>query len=575
MIPAETRRGDGYMPGLSKLLGLLAGPSEFFGMGSAACVGLIAALAHVTRRAPQPYSPPAAAGLLSGPAFEPVEREFLQLEDRAPRTELELRTMLRAQLADEQVIVLSNREPCIHEMASDGEITVRRPASGLVTALEPVVCACGGVWVAHGSGTADRVTSDRHGRVVVDADGAPYLLRRVWLSTKEERGYYCGFANEGLWPLCHMAFSAPVFRRSDWLEYERVNRRFADAVAAEIKSTSPIVLVQDYHFALVPRMLRERCPDVITVAFWHIPWPNPEQFKVCPYGPEILDGLLGSSILGFQTAQCCRNFIDTADLALGSAGDRDRGLVVHRGMSTQVRPYPISVEWPNRWAARAPSAEECRQTVRAEFGIESTAQLVVSVDRLDYTKGFEERLAAIERLLELNGSGNGTVFLHIACPTRVALKRYADFAARVRARIDDLNERFGNGSFRPVIHVERYIEPADVFRYYRAADVCYVGSLDDGMNLVAKEFVSARDDERGTLVLSRFAGASRELKGAVIVNPYDIDGVADALNTALTMPEEEQCARMRDMRAWIADHNVYRWAGEMLADAARCSCAAL
>jgi trehalose 6-phosphate synthase len=478
--------------------------------------------------------------------------------------------MLNALLADRQVIVLSNREPCIHEMANDGEITVRRPASGVVTALEPVVCACDGVWVAHGSGSADRLTSDRQGHVLVDAAGAPYLLRRVWLSSREERGYYCGFSNEGLWPLCHMAFAAPVFRRSDWLDYERVNRRFADAVAAEIKSTRPIVLVQDYHFALVPRMLRDRCPDVTIVTFWHIPWPNPEQFRVCPYGPEILEGLLGSSILGFQTAQCCRNFVETVDLADGSTAHREHDVVVRHGMPTQIRSYPISVEWPNRWATHAPSVEACRRTVRAEFGIESNTQLVVSVDRLDYTKGFEERLAAIEHFLESNSHENGrTVFLHVACPTRVALKRYTDFAARIRARIEHLNQRFGSGEFKPVIHVERYIEPADIFRYYRAADVCYVGSLDDGMNLVAKEFVSARDDEGGTLVLSRFAGASGELKGAVLVNPYDIDGVADALETALNMPAGEQRIRMRDMRSWIAEHNVYRWAGEMLADAAR------
>jgi trehalose 6-phosphate synthase len=558
------------MPTLSRLLGSLAGSSDLARTGSAAFVGLLAALTHMTRPASRPAALPLEDRLLSAPATaSAVVHVSREIQRERPHTDGDLRAMLRAHLADRQVIVLSNREPRIHDVAANGEIVVRCPASGLVTALEPVVRACKGVWVAHGSGTADRATSDSKGRVVVGCGDASYLLRRVWLTGQEERGYYFGFANEGLWPLCHMAFAAPVFRRSDWHEYERVNRRFADAVASEIRSVSPIVLVQDYHFALVPQMLRARRPDVITVAFWHIPWPSPEQFAVCPYSEQILDGLLGSSILGFQTPQHCRRFLGSVGLAFGPTPTWTRDVVVHRGHSVQVRPYPISVEWPNRWTTSAPSVEECRGAVRAEFGIKSMSRLVVSIDRLDYTKGFEERLAAIERLLELKKDGGGrTVFLHVACPTRVSLPRYADFAGRIRERIERVNQRFGQGPNGPVIHVERYTEPADVFRYYRAADVCYVGSLDDGMNLVAKEFVAARDDECGTLVLSRFAGAAHELKEAIIVNPYDVDGVADALHMALTMPAEEQRSRMRAMRAWITEHNVYGWAGEILADAA-------
>lgn len=531
------------MTALSRLIGVLAEGSDVARVGSAAFVGLAAALSHVTRR--EPHNP-------------------------LPRTDHDLRLMLRARLANRQIIVLSNREPRIHELADDGEIVVRSPASGLVTALEPVVRACGGVWIAHGSGSADRITSDRGGRIVVEAGDGRYVLRRMWLTPKEERGYYHGFANEAVWPLCHTAFTSPVFRRYDWLEYERVNRRFADAVVAEVRSPDPIILVQDYHFALVPRMIREQCPDAVTVAFWHIPWPSPDQFAVCPVAPQILDGLLGSSIVGFQTPRHCRNFLDSVELALGPSGHRANNAVVHRGTSVQVRAYPISVEWPNPWTTRAPSVEECRRSVRAEFGLEPGTQLVVSVDRLDYTKGFEERLDAIERLLERKwATRSRTAFLQVGAPTRRSIPRYEELAARVRSRVHRINQRFGDAPRKPVIFVERYTEPAELFRYYRAADVCYVGSLDDGMNLVAKEFVAARDDEHGALLLSRFAGASRELTEALLVNPFDIDGVADALGAALAMCPAEQQTRMQHMRAWVAEHNVYRWAGEMLADAVR------
>jgi len=468
---------------------------------------------------------------------------------------------------DQQIIVLSNREPCMHERTAAGEIVSSRPASGLVAALEPVVQACRGVWVAHGSGSADRLLTDPSGHVTVQSGGSSYVLRRVWLSPQEERGYYYGFANEGLWPLCHRAFSAPIFRRPDWTAYERVNRRFADAVAAEIQTEQPLVLVQDYHLALVPRVLRAQCPGAVIVSFWHIPWPAADQLALCPYGRDLLQGLLGSDILGFQTPVHCENFLDSLDMLEDLAVDRQRQMVLHRDGAAHVRSYPISVEWPIRWMAQIPAVSECRRAIRAELRLDQTCSLVVSIDRLDYTKGFEERLAAIERLLEMSNSGPRVAFLQIAAPSRVAISRYADLAARVRGHVARINQRFGDERFTPVTFVERHTEPAEVFRCYRAADVCYVSSLDDGMNLVAKEFVAARDDEQGVLVLSRFAGAARELTGALIVNPYDVDGVAEALTRALTFTSAEQRTRMRPMRRRVAEHNVYRWACEILADA--------
>jgi trehalose 6-phosphate synthase len=483
-------------------------------------------------------------------------------------TAVQLKETLRSRLQGQRVIVLANREPLIHEWNGD-RIVVRHPASGLVTALEPVMRACSGVWVAHGSGSADRAASDVHGRVAVRTAEACYGLRRVWLTHEEERGYYYGFSNEALWPLCHLAPAQPVFRRQDWEQYQEINRRFADAVASEADSDEPIVLVQDYHFALVPRLLRDRFPNATILTFWHIPWPNAERFAICPHQAALLDGLLGSSIVGFQTPQHCHNFLESVDRCLEARIEREEMGVVHRARTTAVRAYPISVDWPNRWSAASPSIDDCHRVVREELGLPPNARLIVSVDRLDYTKGFEERQQTFERTLERWADARDPLaILQIAAPSRTLIPRYREFAERVRAQVEQINAR-RSASWPAVTFLHRHCEPSEIVRYYRAADVCYVSSLHDGMNLVAKEFVSSRDDEQGVLLLSRFAGAARELTEALVVNPYDIDGVADTLVSSLGMPIAEQRERMRAMRRQVAAHNVYRWAGQMLIDASQ------
>jgi trehalose 6-phosphate synthase len=426
------------------------------------------------------------------------------------------------------------------------------------------------VWVAHGGGTADRETADEHGRLQVPPGENSYVLRRVWLTPEEEKGYYYGFSNEGLWPLCHIADTRPLFRVEDWRHYQEVNRRFADAVAQEVDSDDPILLVQDYHFALLPRMIRERLPRATVITFWHIPWPNSERFGICPWREEILSGLLGSSILGFHTQFHCNNFVDGVDRYLESRIDREQNAVVHQGQWTLVRPYPISIEWPSTWLRSAAPVADCRASVFAELGLAKDALLGVGVDRLDYTKGIEERLLAVERLLERTPELRGRfTFVQLAAPSRTVIPHYRQLnedVERVTARV---NERFSTGSYRPVILKRAHHEPPTVFRYYRAADVCYVSSLHDGMNLVAKEFVAAREDEQGVLVLSHFTGAARELTEALSVNPYDLEEASAALVAALVMPKDEQRDRMRAMRALVAEFNVYRWAGRMLVDAAR------
>jgi trehalose 6-phosphate synthase len=480
-----------------------------------------------------------------------------------------LRAILREDLKGDEVLIVSNREPYIH-VHRNNAIEIQRPASGLVTALEPVMRACSGTWIAHGAGSADRDTVDRHDHVMVPPEKPSYRIRRVWLSDEEEQGYYFGFANEGLWPLCHIAHTRPIFRAPDWEHYQTVNRRFADVVADEARTDDPIVLVQDYHFALLPKMVRERLPRATIITFWHIPWPNPEAFGICPWREEVLEGMLGSSILGFHTQFHCNNFFDTVDRFMEARVDRETFTISFGGDPTEVRRYPISIEWPPSALAIQPPVAECRKRVRERLGLHPDVRLGVGVDRLDYTKGILERFAAIERLLELEPRWIGQFsFVQAAAPSRTSIDEYQNLDARVRALAERINARFGKDGYRPIILKIEHHDAAQVYELYRASELCYVSSLHDGMNLVAKEYVAARDDEQGVLILSQFTGAARELAEALIVNPYDIEQSAAAMQFALTMSAEEQRARMRSMRNLVQEFNVYRGAGRMLLDAAR------
>ncbi|MFO0775138.1 MAG: trehalose-6-phosphate synthase [Nitrospiraceae bacterium] len=480
-----------------------------------------------------------------------------------------LRTILHDQLAGDEILIVSNRQPYIHNWRG-AKIDVQLPASGLVTALEPVMRACSGVWIAHGNGSADRDVVDHRDHVRVPPDAPAYDIRRVWMSPDEEMGYYYGFANEGLWPLCHVAHVRPVFRSSDWKQYVEINERFARAVQEEAKTDNPVVLVQDYHFALLPKMIRDRLPNATIITFWHIPWPNAELFGICPWQEQLLEGLLGSSILGFHTRVHCNNFLDSVDRSLEARIDRHSSTISFGGKLTAVNPYPISIEWPSRWTKQQESIDDCRAYVRAHDGIDPQRRIGIGVDRLDYTKGILERLMAVERLLELQPEWIGQFsFIQIAAPSRAIIDQYQYFTKQVTTLAETINRRFGREGYQPVYLKIEHHEPADVFRYFRGSDVCLVTSLHDGMNLVAKEFLAARDDEQGVLILSQFTGAAGELPEALVVNPYNIDQCAAALHLALTMSPEEQRTRMRTMRNLIQEFNVYRWAGRMLMDAAR------
>ncbi|WP_448046313.1 alpha,alpha-trehalose-phosphate synthase (UDP-forming) [Bradyrhizobium liaoningense] len=476
--------------------------------------------------------------------------------------------LLHGVLPGAEVLVLSNREPYIHNRTDRG-IVVQRPASGLVSALEPIMRACGGTWIAHGSGNADRETVDANDRIRVPEGAPSYTLRRVWISEAEQDGYYYGFANEGLWPLCHIVFVRPAFRGGDWHMYREINQRFADAVVAEARTEDPVVLVQDYHFALVPKMIRQRLPKATIISFWHIPWPNAETFSICPWRREIIEGMLGSTILGFHTQFHCNNFIECVDRFVESRIDREVQAVSLGGHETSIRAYPISIEWPPSALASVPARATCRAEVFREFDLAEGTKLIVGVERFDYTKGIPDRMRAIDALLTRDPSWKGRLaFVQVAAPTRSKLDTYSGLQAEAESLADAINARHLDRQ-APIRLVVRHYESSDVFKLFRAADVCVVSSLHDGMNLVAKEFVSSRDDNAGVLVLSSFTGASREMSEALIVNPYDTEELAAAIKRAMSMPLDEQAERMKLMRQQVKENNVYRWAGTMLVDSAR------
>jgi alpha,alpha-trehalose-phosphate synthase [UDP-forming] len=508
-----------------------------------------------------------AASLMAARSAAEVEAQLRETAESVWTAE-RLAVHVRSKLGDSGLIILSNREPYSHTRKGESlEVVV--PPSGLVTALEPILCACDGRWVAHGSGDADRETVDAKAHLRVPPDDPKYTLRRVWLTKEEEEGYYFGFSNEGLWPLCHIAHTRPIFRTSDWDAYREVNQKFADAVLEEmVDFEEPLLLVQDYHFALVPRLVKTQRPDARVAIFWHIPWPNAEAFGICPWQRELIEGMLGADLIGFHIQSHCNNFLQTVDRTLESRIDWEHFAVDREEHRTVVKPFPISVDFQE--ISASPRSGESPYTERVnllrELGVNASF-LGVGVDRVDYTKGILERFLGIERFLEKYPAyQNKFTFVQIGAPSRTHIKRYHDLLGEVESEADRINWRFQSGSWRPIVYLKRQYSHEEVEKYYRAADVCLVTSLHDGMNLVAKEFLAARDDDQGVLILSRFTGAARELNDALIVNPYDIEQMAESIRVALELPAEERQVRMRRMRRTVQEHNVYRWAANLIAD---------
>ncbi|MGD0497430.1 MAG: trehalose-6-phosphate synthase [Bryobacteraceae bacterium] len=503
-------------------------------------------------------------------AARAAAQEEARLRDAAESTWTaeRLRVFVEGRLGGARLFAVSNREPYEHRHEFGG-IGVVTPPSGLVTALEPILRACEGTWVAQGAGDADRDAVDAGDRVRVPPDHPEYTLRRVWLTPEEQSGFYSGFANEGLWPLCHIAHTRPAFRAEDWRWYREVNRKFADALLEEIASEpDPIVLAQDYHFALLPAMIKEKRPDARVAIFWHIPWPNPEAFGICPWQRELLEGLLGADVIGFHLQAHCNNFLHTVDRTLESRIEWERFAVNRGGRLTLVRPFPISVatdqaEGPAR-GGELPHIE--RASLLAGLGVRASF-MGVGVDRIDYTKGIPERFRGIEAFLEnCPAYRSQWTFVQIASPSRTEIVRYHDLIREVEGEAERINRRFQTSEWKPIVLLKRQHSHREILPYYRAADFCLVTSLHDGMNLVAKEFVAARDDEHGVLILSRFAGACHELTDALLINPYDTGELADSIRRALEMEPRERLERMRRMRAVVRERNIYRWAANLIGE---------
>lgn len=491
------------------------------------------------------------------------EEARLRTSSEAIWTPERLKIEMENLLQNKKMVVVSNREPYMH-IHEGKNIKCIVPASGMITAMEPILKACGGLWIASGSGDADKETVDKNDKVQVPPDDPKYTLKRLWQTKEEEDHFYYGFSNEGLWPLCHIAHTRPTFRKEDWHYYKKVNEDFAKAVLDETADEEqPFILIQDYHFALLPELIKKEKPNAKVAIFWHIPWPNPESFGICPWQREILRGMLGADLIGFHTQYHCNHFLETVSTALESRVIWDNFSVKKGGQTTFVKPFPISIAFTLKdYDNNSPKIKPSQ--LLDENGI--TAQYMgIGVDRIDYTKGIVEKFLAVERFLEKNPSYVGKfTFVQIGAPSRTLLKSYSDMVSAVESEANRINWRFKSKNWKAILLLKRHHSHEEITPFYSSADFCMVTSLHDGMNLVAKEFVATRNNNDGALILSRFAGASQELHGAIVVNPYDIEKSADAIKLALEMTTEEQEQRMKQMRQVIVGHNIYSWAANLL-----------
>jgi trehalose 6-phosphate synthase len=494
------------------------------------------------------------------------EEAYARIQKEEIWTEAKLRDLVQAKLGENALFVVSNREPFMHIIDDvTGQTKCIRPASGVVTAIDPILRACGGTWIAHGSGNADRKFVNSKSKLGVPPEDNRYVLKRVWLSKEEEEGYYYGFANEGLWPLCHVTHTRPIFRETDWQMYKKVNQKFAESILEELPAKNPFVFIQDYHFTLLPEMIKEKRPEATVALFWHIPWLNPEVFAICPYQQEILEGMLACDLIGFHVQNHCNNFLDTANRLIESRLDTEKFSVVRANKETFIRAFPISVDGYFSGNNATPETNKVGE-IRKEYELEGKI-VALGVDRIDYTKGLIERMLAVERFLEKYPEyKNKFVLIQLAAPSRTHIKRYHELMGEIDELVEKKNWKYSDGNWKPIIYLKRYFSPEEIRPYYSLADICIVSSLHDGMNLVAKEYVASKSDLNGVLILSRFTGAARELTDAIQINPYSIEEFAEAIKSAIAMPQDDKRKHMENMRKIVSENNVYRWAGNIISE---------
>ena len=478
-----------------------------------------------------------------------------------------LQKLIKDKMSDYLFVVVSNRQPYVHVLKK-GKIECQRGAGGVITALDPVMQACDGIWVAYGGGEADRKATDDKGRIKVPPQDPSYTLKRVWLTKEEVDGHYYGYSNQALWPLCHMVFQRPVFKIDDWKYYCQVNKKFADAVLEEVGRRKAFIWIQDYHLTLLPKYLREAAGSQLIIAhFWHIPWPNYEAFRICPQKHEILEGLLSNDLLGFHIRYHCDNFLDVVDREIESKIDRERFSVIRQDHETIIRPYPISVDFEgtNKFSDSR-EVKSAMKELSDEYGLVGH-KVLVGLDRLDYTKGIPERLLAIGRLLDNHPElKEKIVFIQMGEISRIHIPKYKTLNDEINSLVEEINWKHSSDSWKPIIMVRRHLSFDELIAFYRLGDLCIVSSLQDGMNLVAKEFLSSRSDEGGMLVLSQFSGAARELSDAILINPYDRNQFSEALFEALNLSREDSGKRINKMREVVKQNNIYRWAGKVLSE---------
>ncbi len=480
-------------------------------------------------------------------------------------TQGKLRDLIHAKLGENAFFVVSNREPFMHMFdKKTGKIKCVRPASGVVTAIDPILRACGGTWIAHGSANADRQMVNSKDKLGVPPEDIRYILKRVWLTKEEEEGYYYGFANEGLWPLCHVTHTRPIFRDSDWQMYKNVNKKFAESILSELPAKSPFVFLQDYHFTLLAKMIKEKRPDATIALFWHVPWPSPEVFSICPYQHEILEGMLACDLIGFHVQNHCNNFLDTANRLIECRVDTEKFSIVRANKETHVKAFPISVD--SYFDKNPEKDKDTIEKIKEEFDLKDKI-IAVGVDRIDYTKGLIEKILSVDRFLEKYPEyKNKFVFIQLAAPSREHIKHYHELISEIDELVEKKNWKHSEGNWKPILYLKRHFSPEEISPYFKLGDICIVSSLHDGMNLVAKEYIASRTDLSGSLILSRFTGAARELTDATLINPYSIEEFADAIKNTIELPREDKKKRMENMRKIILENNIYRWAGDIVTE---------
>ncbi|UCD55872.1 MAG: trehalose-6-phosphate synthase [Candidatus Omnitrophota bacterium] len=459
----------------------------------------------------------------------------------------------------------SNREPYIH-VYKEGKIEYIRPVGGAVTALDPIMRVCKGTWVAYGSGSADREVVNKNNEVEVPPEAPKYKLRRIWLNKDEENGYYYGYSNKAIWPLCHMAYTGPSFDEVDWAYYKIVNRKFANTILDIVKDKKAFVWIQDYHLMLLSKLLKEKNKNLLTAHFLHIPWPNPEAFRICPQKIEILEGLLANDLLGFHIRYHCNNFVETLRLEMEARIDKEKNSVTYGGHETLIRAFPISVDFEE--TSKAADSKEIKNTMRKlreEFAVKDGTFVMVGLDRIDYTKGLIEKIQGLDRFFEKFPQYKGRVlFIQKGGLSRMHIPEYKALNERLNSLVEEVNWKHSTEKWLPILFIKRHMSRKEVIALYKIADACIVSPLHDGMNLVCKEFIATRNDLDGVLLLSQFTGAARELGGAMFVNPYDRENFAKAIKKAIELPREKKEKRMKRLRAVVKENNIYKWAGKFL-----------